>query len=147
MTSLKRVGSLCSLCAALCAAWSPAQAQISNDVVKIGFATDMTGLYADLDGPGGVEAVRMAIADFGGQVAGKKIELIFFDHQNKPDIASAKTREWVDVQKVDLLLGGVNSAVGLAMSRIAADKRTVYISVGAGTARLTNEDCTPYTIN
>lgn len=147
MKSLKQAGKLLSIGTMLCSTLGPAEAQISNDVVKIGFATDMAGLYADLDGPGGVEAVRMAIADFGGKVAGKNIELIFFDHQNKPDVASAKTREFVDVQKVDLLLGGVNSAVGLAMSRIAADKKTVYISVGAGTARLTNEDCTPYTIN
>lgn len=147
MKSFKHAGKLLTICTALCSVWGSAQAQISNDVVKIGFATDMAGLYADLDGPGGVEAVRMAIADFGGKVAGKNIELMFFDHQNKPDVASAKSRELVDVHKVDLLLGGVNSAVGLAMSRIAADKKTVYISVGAGTARLTNEDCTPYTIN
>ena len=133
----------------LCALVLPTQAsaQISDDVIKIGFATDMSGIYADIDGPGGVQAVKMAIADFGGQINGKKIELLVMDHQNKPDVASAKSREWVDVQKVDLLLGGVNSGVGLAMSKIAADKKVVYISVGAGTARLTNEECTPYTIN
>ena len=136
-----------TLCAALCLASTATHAQISQDTVKIGFATDMSGLYSDLDGAGGVEAVRMAIADFGGQVAGKKIELLYFDHQNKADIASTKSREYVDVQKVDLLLGGVNSGVGLAMSKIASEKKTVYISVGAGTARLTNEECTPYTIN
>ncbi len=136
-----------SMCAAICLASTTALAQISEDTVKIGFATDMSGLFSDIDGAGGVEAVRMAIADFGGQVAGKKIELMVLDHQNKPDLASTRSREWIDVQKVDLLLGGVNSAVGLAMSRVAADKKTVYISVGAGTARLTNEDCTPYTIN
>jgi branched-chain amino acid transport system substrate-binding protein len=134
-----------SMCAVLCI--PTAQAQISNEVVKIGFATDMSGIYSDIDGTGGVEAVRMAIADFGGQVAGKKVELLVLDHQNKADLASTRSREWIDVQKVDLLLGGVNSAVGLAMSRVAADKKTVYISVGAGTARLTNEECTPYTIN
>jgi branched-chain amino acid transport system substrate-binding protein len=126
---------------------APASAQVSDEVVKIGFATDMSGLYSDLDGPGGVEAVKMAIADFGGQVNGKKIELLVMDHQNKADVAAAKSREWIDVQKVDLLLGGVNSGVGLAMSRVAADKKTVYISAGAGTARLTNEECTPYTVN
>lgn len=126
---------------------SVAWAQISEDVVKIGFATDMAGIFSDIDGPGGVEAVKMAIADFGGQVNGKKIELLVVDHQNKADVGSSKAREWVDVQKVDLLLGGVNSGVGLAMSKVANEKKTVYISVGAGTARLTNEDCTPYTIN
>lgn len=137
-----------SLGAALClAAAAPAQAQYTQDTVKIGFATDMSGLFSDIDGAGGVEAVRMAIADFGGQVGGKKIELMFVDHQNKPDIASTKAREWIDVNQVDLLLGGVNSAVGLAMSKVSAEKKAVYISVGAGTARLTNEECTPYTIN
>jgi branched-chain amino acid transport system substrate-binding protein len=133
-----------TLALGLCA---QASAQISGDVVKIGFATDMASLYSDLDGPGGVEAVKMAIADFGGQVNGKKIELLTVDHQNKADVASAKSREWIDVNNVDLLLGGVNSGVGLAMSKVAADKKTVYISAGAGTARLTNEECTPYTIN
>jgi len=136
-----------ALSAGLAAASGAAIAQYSGDVIRIGFATDMASIYSDIDGAGGVEAVRMAIADFGGQVGGKKIELLVMDHQNKADVASAKSREWVDVQKVDLLLGGVNSAVGLAMSKVAAEKKVVYISVGAGTARLTNEDCTPYTIN
>lgn len=147
MKHIPRAKIALSLCAAACLAATPAYAQYSQDVIKIGFATDMSGLYSDIDGPGGVEAVRMAIADFGGQVNGKKIEMLFVDHQNKADLASTKAREWIDVNKVDLLLGGVNSAVGLAMSKVAAEKKTVYISVGAGTARLTNEECTPYTIN
>ncbi len=147
MKHIPRAKIALSLCAAACLAATPAHAQYSQDVIKIGFATDMSGLYSDIDGPGGVEAVRMAIADFGGQVNGKKIEMLFVDHQNKADLASTKAREWIDVNKVDLLLGGVNSAVGLAMSKVAAEKKTVYISVGAGTARLTNEECTPYTIN
>ena len=126
---------------------APASAQISGDAVKIGFATDLSGLYSDIDGPGGVEAIKMAIADFGGQVNGKPIELLVMDHQNKADVASAKTREWIDQNGADLLLGGVNSATGLAMSKVAADKKRVFISAGAGTARLTNEECTPYTIN
>jgi branched-chain amino acid transport system substrate-binding protein len=121
-------------------------AQISEQKVKIGFATDMSGLYSDLDGPGAVTAVKMAIEDFGGQINGSPIELLVMDHQNKPDVASVKSREWAD-SNVDLLLGGVNSAVALAMSKIAFDKKVAYISVGGGTARLTNEECTPYTIN
>jgi branched-chain amino acid transport system substrate-binding protein len=145
--TLGRIGALSIAPFIALVAAAPAAAQYSNDVVRIGFATDLAGIYSDIDGPGGVEAVKMAIADFGGAVNGRKIELLVMDHQNKPDIASTKSREWVDVQKVDLLLGGVNSAVGLAMSRIAADKHVPYISVGAGTARLTNEECTPYTIN
>jgi branched-chain amino acid transport system substrate-binding protein len=125
----------------------PASAQISGDVVKIGLITDMSGLYADIDGPGGVEAVKMAIADFGGSVAGKKIEFIYADHQNKADIAASKAREWFDREGVDMLLGGTNSGTNLSMAKVAAEKKKPFISIGAGTARLTNEECTPYTIH
>ncbi|TAL13221.1 MAG: ABC transporter substrate-binding protein [Aquabacterium sp.] len=124
-----------------------AQAKISGDVVKIGFLTDMSGLYADIDGAGGVEAIRMAIADKKGTLAGKKIEFIYADHQNKADVASAKAREWFDTQGVDLLIGGTNSGANIAMSKVAAEKKKPFISIGAGSARLTNEDCTPYTVH
>ncbi|HEX7646464.1 MAG TPA: ABC transporter substrate-binding protein [Noviherbaspirillum sp.] len=125
----------------------PASAQISGDVVKIGIITDMSGLYADIDGPGGVEAIKMAIADFGGSVNGKKIEFVYADHQNKADIAASKAREWFDREGVDMLLGGTNSATNLSMAKVAAEKKKPFISIGAGTARLTNEECTPYTIH
>ena len=125
----------------------PASAQISGDVVKIGFITDLSGVYADIDGSGGVDAVKMAIADFGGTLNGKKIELVVADHQNKADIAASKAREWFDQQGVDMLLGGTNSATSLAMTKVAAEKKKPFIAIGAGTARLTNEDCTPYTIH
>jgi branched-chain amino acid transport system substrate-binding protein len=124
-----------------------ASAQISGDTIKIGLITDMSGLYADIDGPGGVEAVKMAIADFGGNLNGKKIEFIYADHQNKADIAASKAREWFDQQGVDMLLGGTNSGTNLSMAKVAAEKKKVFISIGAGTARLTNEECTPYTIH
>jgi len=124
-----------------------AQAQISGDVVKIGMLTDMSSVYADIDGAGGVEAVKMAIADMKGMVAGKKIEFIFADHQNKADVASAKAREWFDTQGVDLLIGGTNSGTALAMATVAAEKHKPFIVIGAGSARLTNEACTPYTIH
>ena len=122
-------------------------AQISGDTVKIGFVTDLSGLYADIDGNGGVEAIKMAIADFGGNVNGKKIELLTADHQNKPDIAASKTREWIDQEGVDLVIAGTNSAAALAMNKIAADKKKPIIVVSAGTSRVTNEECTPYTIH
>jgi branched-chain amino acid transport system substrate-binding protein len=125
----------------------PASAQISGDVVKIGIITDMSGLYADIDGPGGVEAIKMAIADFGGSVNGKKIEFVYADHQNKADIAASKAREWFDREGVDMLLGGTNSGTNLSMAKVAAEKKKPFISIGAGTARLTNEECTPYTIH
>jgi branched-chain amino acid transport system substrate-binding protein len=124
-----------------------ASAQISGDTVKIGFITDISGLYSDIDGQGGVEAIKMAIADFGGSVNGKKIELIFADHQNKADVAASKAREWFDRDGVDMLLGGTNSGTNLSMAKVAAEKKKSFISIGAGTARLTNEECTPYTIH
>jgi len=125
----------------------PASAQISGDTVKIGLITDMSGLYADTDGPGGVEAIKMAIADFGGKVNGKKIEFVYADHQNKADIAASKAREWFDREGVDMLIGGTNSGTNLSMAKVAAEKKRPFISIGAGTSRLTNEDCTPYTVH
>ena len=133
--------------ASLLACGAAAQAQISGDVVKIGIITDMSSVYADIDGAGGVEAIKMAIADMKGMVVGKKIELIFADHQNKADVAASKAREWIDTQGLDLLIGGTNSGASLAMAKIAAEKKKPFIVIGAGSARLTNEDCSPYTIH
>ena len=129
-------------------AGAPAQAQgISDDVIRIGFITDMSGVYSDIDGKAGLEAIRMAIEDFGGNVNGKKIELLTADHQNKADIASAKAREWFDQRGLDMLIGGTNSSTALAMSKVASDKKKPIIVVGAGAPALTNEQCTPYTLN
>ena len=124
-----------------------AAAQVSGDVVKIGFITDLSGVYSDIDGKGGVEAIKMAIADFGGTVLGKKIELVSADHQNKADIAASKAREWFDRDGVDMLIGGTNSGTGLSMAKVANEKRKPFISIGAGTAVLTNDECTPYTVH
>jgi len=126
----------------------PAQAQgISGDVIRIGFITDMSGVYSDIDGPAGVEAIRMAIADAGGEINGKKIELVTADHQNKADIASSRAREWFDQEGLDLLVGGTNSATNLAMAAVAAEKKKPFISIGAGASDLTNAQCTPYTVH
>jgi branched-chain amino acid transport system substrate-binding protein len=124
-----------------------AQAQVSGDVIKIGFLTDMSSVYADIDGAGGVEAIKMAIADMKGMAAGKKVEIIFADHQNKADVASAKAREWIDTQGLDVLIGGTNSGANLAMATVAAEKKKPFISIGAGSSALTNANCTPYTIH
>jgi|EP01034_Spumella_vulgaris_P038412 branched-chain amino acid transport system substrate-binding protein len=124
-----------------------AQAQVSGDTIKIGFITDMSGLYSDIDGLGGAEAIKMAIADAGVVIAGKKVEFISADHQNKADIAASKAREWFDQQGVDLLIGGTNSGANLAMAKVAGEKKKIFISIGAGSARLTNEECTPYTVH
>ncbi|MFZ6848900.1 ABC transporter substrate-binding protein [Undibacterium sp. RuRC25W] len=124
-----------------------AAAQVSGDVVKIGFISDLSGVYSDIDGKGGIEAIKMAIADFGGTVLGKKIELVSADHQNKADIAASKAREWFDRDGVDMLIGGTNSGTGLSMAKVAAEKKKPFISIGAGTAVLTNDECTPYTVH
>ncbi|TAM07612.1 MAG: ABC transporter substrate-binding protein [Paraburkholderia sp.] len=123
-------------------------AQAAGDTVKIGFITDMSGLYADDDGPGGLTAIKMAIADFGGKVLGKPIDLVYADHQNKADIAASKAREWIDRDGITLLFGGTNSAAALAMNDVAKEKKkVVYVNTGAGTDDLTNKQCTPYTIH
>lgn len=126
----------------------PASAASTDDgVIRIGFITDMSGPYADTDGPGGLEAIKMAVADAGGSVLGKKIEVLSADHQNKADIAASKARQWIDQDHIKLLVGGVNSATALAMNNIVAEKKVPYINIAAATARLTNENCTPYTIS
>lgn len=126
----------------------PAQAAgISDDAIRIGFITDMSGVYSDIDGPGGVEAIRMAIADAGGAIDGKKIELVTADHQNKADIASSRAREWFDQNHIDVLIGGTNSATNLAMAAVAAEKKRPFISIGAGASDLTNAQCSPYTVH
>jgi branched-chain amino acid transport system substrate-binding protein len=145
---LKKLTAACALAAAtMFGAIAPAQAQISGDVIRIGFITDMSSLYADIDGQGGAEAIRMAIADMGGVINGKKIELLFADHQNKADVAAAKAREWFDTQGMDMLVGGTNSGTSLAMAKVAADKKKPFLVVGAASSALTNDQCTPYTVH
>ena len=128
-------------------ATTPAVAQVSGDVIRIGIITDMSSVYADIDGQGGVEAIRMAIADAGGEINGKKIEVLSADHQNKPDVAATKAREWFDTQGLDMLIGGTNSGTNLAMAKVAAEKKKPFISIGAATSALTNDQCTPYTLH
>jgi branched-chain amino acid transport system substrate-binding protein len=144
----KKLIAACALAfGGLFAAVAPAQAQISGDVIRIGLITDMSSVYADIDGQAGVEAIRMAIADMGGAINGKKIEILSADHQNKPDVAATKAREWFDTQGLDMLIGGTNSGTNLAMSKVAAEKKKPFIAVGAASSALTNEQCTPYTVH
>jgi branched-chain amino acid transport system substrate-binding protein len=143
---LTKISAACVMAASAAIA-VPAQAQISGDVIKIGFITDLSGLYADIDGPAGADAIRMAIADMGGAVAGKKVEVLVADHQNKADVAAAKAREWFDTQGVDMLIGGTNSGTNLAMAKVASEKKRPFIAVGAATSALTNEQCSPYTVH
>lgn len=131
---------------ALSAACIATHAGAAGDVIRIGYITDLSGVYADIDGPGGIEAIKLAISDAGGSVNGKKIELLTADHQNKPDIAANRVREWIDQQGVDVIIGGTNSSATLAIAKVAVEKKKLFLSPGSGTTRLTNEECTPYTI-
>ena len=135
---LTKISTACALAAATLFG-TAAQAQISGDVIKIGLITDMSGLYADIDGPAGAEAIKMAIADMGGAINGKKIEILVADHQNKADVAAAKAREWFDTQGVDMLIGGTNSGTALAMAKVAAEKKKPFLVVGAATSALTKD--------
>jgi branched-chain amino acid transport system substrate-binding protein len=122
-------------------------AHAAGNKVVIGDIDDMSGLYADVVGPGGVEAAKMAIEDFGGTVLGNKIEFMETDHQNKPDIGAQKFREWADRDGATMILGGSNTGVSLAMANAAKEKKIPFIAIGAAGASLTGKDCTPYTVH
>ena len=124
-----------------------AQSKVSDDVVKIGVLTDMSGLYSDAGGEGAVVAAKMAIEDAGGKVLGKPIELISSDHQNKADIAANKAREWYDTQKVDMIAELLNSAVALAVQEVGKQKKRITMNSGAAASRLTGADCSPYGVH
>ena len=132
--------------AVLASVWSFAAQAAANKVV-IGDIDDMSGLYADVIGPKGVEAIKMAIADFGGSALGQPIEVLTYDHQNKPALGSEKFREWADRDGLTMLLGGSNTGVSLAMAPVAKEKKIPFIAIGAAGASLTGKDCTPYTIH
>jgi branched-chain amino acid transport system substrate-binding protein len=119
----------------------------ADNQVVIGDIDDLSGVYADITGPGALEAAKMAIDDFGGSVIGKKIVVLSADHQNKPDIGAAKFREWADQNGVNMILGGSNTGVSLAMTKVAGAKKVPFIAIGAAGASLTGVDCTPYTIH
>jgi branched-chain amino acid transport system substrate-binding protein len=135
--------------AALCAAPGTALAQekISDGIVKIGMLLDMSGVYADIVGPGAVIAANMAIADFGGKVLGKPIELIVADHQNKADLTAAKAREWFDTQKVDMLADVAATAPALAALEVAKQKNKIVLFPSAASSRLSNENCSAISVH
>jgi branched-chain amino acid transport system substrate-binding protein len=117
---------------------------ISGNVVRIGVLTDMSGVYSDIGGPASVLAAQMAVEDFNAAAKPSfKIEVVSVDHQNKPDVGAGKAREWYDVHGVDMITDGINSAVALAVARITRDKGRLFMVTGAGTTRLTNEECAP----
>jgi branched-chain amino acid transport system substrate-binding protein len=126
---------------------SAAQAQISDGVIKIGVLNDMSGLYADLSGMGSVVAARMAVEDFGAAAKGMKVEIVSADHQNKPDVGSSITRQWYDVDKVDVIVDVPTSSVALAVSQITRDKGKAFLASGPATSDLTGKACSPNTVH
>jgi branched-chain amino acid transport system substrate-binding protein len=120
---------------------------ISDEVVKIGVLTDMSGQFSHESGEGAVTAVRMAIEDFGGKVLGKPIELVVADHQNKPDIALTIARRWYEVEKVDMIANLINSSIALGVDQLAKEKDRIAIVNGSGASRLTGDACTPNSIH
>ena len=125
----------------------PVQAQISDGVIKIGVLTDMSSLYADLSGQGSVIAARMAVEDFGAAKKGMKVEIISADHQNKADVGSGIARQWLDSDKVDVIVDTPNSAVALAVSQIVKEKGKAFLVSGAASSDLTGKACSPNTIH
>jgi branched-chain amino acid transport system substrate-binding protein len=120
-----------------------ARAQVSDDLVKIGVLNDMAGPYADFAGPGTVDAVRMAVEDFGGKVLGQPIEIVVADHQNKPDVGTAVARHWFTEDHVDMVIDMPNSAVALAVQQVAREEHRVTINLSAATTELTGKQCSP----
>jgi branched-chain amino acid transport system substrate-binding protein len=126
---------------------SAAQAQISDGVIKIGVMNDMSGLYADIAGPGSVAAARMAVEDFGAAAKGMKVEILSADHQNKPDVGSTIARTWYDVDKVDAIFDVPTSSVALAINQLTREKGKAFINSGAATSDLTGKACSPNTVH
>ena len=133
--------------ASLLSAFLGAEVRAASDKVVIGDIDDMSGVYADVIGPKAVEAIKMAVDDFGGKALGNPIEIKTFDHQNKPDIGAQKFREFADRDGVTMVLGGSNTGVSLAMAVAAKEKKVPFIAIGAAGASLTNKDCNAYTVH
>ena len=132
---------------ALAATSGTAQAQISDDVVKIGVLTDMSSLYADATGKGSLAAVEMAVADYGGKVAGKPVEVVAADHQNKPDVGVNIARNWYDNEKVDAIFDVPTSSVALPISALTREKNRININSGGGSSDITGVACSPNTVH
>ena len=125
-----------------------ASAAMADDkVVKIGVLTDLSGLYADLGGQGSIAAAEMAVEDSGLAKKGWKLDVVSADHQNKPDIGTNIARQWIDVDKVDVLMDVLNSGVALAVNNVVKEKNAVMINSGAASSDLTNSQCTPNTVH
>ncbi len=138
---------LLAVAAAMALTAGAAHAQISGNVVKIGILNDQSSLYADLSGQGSVLAAKMAIEDFGAAKKGIKTEVIFADHQNKPDVGSQIARKWIDSEGVDVIVDTPNSGVALAVNEVVKEKGKVFINSGAASSDLTGSKCSPNTVH
>ena len=136
-----------AVAAAVALAMGTAQAQVSDGVIKIGVMNDQSSLYADIAGQGSVVAARMAIEDFGAAKKGMKVEVVFADHQNKPEVGSSIARQWYDVDKVDVIVDVPTSSVALAVNQVTRDKNKLFLVSGAATSDLTGKACSPNTIH
>src|ERR1700737_501848 len=116
-------------------------AQAEDGVLRVGIITDMSGQYADGNGPGSVIAAQMAAEEVGGTVLGRRIEIISADHQNKPDIAAAIVRDWIDNRNVDVVAEGVNSSVALAIQNLTRARKKLFLISGSGSSDLTGVQC------
>src|SRR5262245_33828103 len=133
--------------AALCMGYGLAQAEYTDGIIKIGVMNDQSGTYSDLSGQGSVWAAKKAIEDFGAAAKGMKVEVVFADHQNKPDIGSNIVRQWYDVDKVDVVVDVPTSSVALAVNTITKEKNKVFLVSGAAASDLTGKACSPNTVH
>jgi len=122
-------------------------AGISDNEIRIGYIADMSGTYSTLAGPNGLIAAKMAIADFGGKIDGKKITIVAADDQNKPDIGANKVRQWIDTDNIDLVAGMVSSAVTIAVNKVVESKDKLSIVSGSASSSITNQYCTPNSVH
>lgn len=136
-----------SVLSALAISASAQAADISDNEIRIGYIADMSGTYSPLAGPNGLTAAKMAIADFGGKVKGKKITIVAADDQNKPDIGANKVREWIDTDNIDLVAGMVSSAVTIAVNKVVESKDKLSIVSGSASSSITNQYCTPNSVH
>src|SRR6202046_4970800 len=147
MNTMKSLAAVVAAGLALAASGTAANAQISDDVVKIGVLTDMSSLYADATGKGSVAAVEMAVADYGGKVKGKPVEVVVADHQNKPDVGVNIARNWYDNEKVDAIFDVPTSSVALPISALTREKNRININSGGGSSDITGVACSPNTVH
>ena len=142
-TAIATLVASCFMAAAI-----PAQAQmVSDNEIRIGVLTDLSGIYSAIEGPGAVLAAQMAAKDFGGQVLGMKIVITSADTQSKADLSGSKAREMFEKDKVDMIVGNVSTASALAAMEVAEQFKKVSIVTGAASLPITNEKCTPYNVH